>query len=233
MHNDRQVAPEWLELLPDDHPRAIRSRRDIHRLNGWMNNARTLSRLVRQNMPPGRIHVLADLGAGEGRQTLRLARRLAPHLGPVQTLLVDRKILACDEACRQLHALGWSADIVIADVFDWLEHTPPVDAMVANLFLHHFQPDTLARLLCQISQKTRLFAACEPRRIPLAQHSCFLLGLIGCNDVTRHDAAASVKAGFQGQELSALWPGNDGWQLHEHAAPLFSHCFVAKKIQEA
>jgi hypothetical protein len=33
-----------------------------------------------------------------------------------------------------------------------------------------------------------------------------LLWLIGCNAVTRHDAAVSMRAGFIRQELSALWP---------------------------
>jgi hypothetical protein len=52
--------------------------------------------------------------------------------------------------------------------------------------------------------------------------------LIGCNAVTRHDAAASVRAGFAGRELSALWPARPGWRLREGRAGLFSHLFVAR-----
>jgi hypothetical protein len=46
--------------------------------------------------------------------------------------------------------------------------------------------------------------------------------------VTRHDAPASVRAGFAGLELSALWPNEGRWELHE-STRLFAHCFVARK----
>lgn len=232
MAPERRVEPEWLDLLPADHLGAMRSRRDIGRLNILMNSAGILARGLARHVPPGGVRVLADLGASDGCMTLRLARRLAPHWGPVQTLLVDRKEAASDTACRELHALGWSADIVVADVFDWLRETPPVDVIVANLFLHHFQPEALAHLLFQIARKTDLFIACEPRRSPLAWHSCRLLGLLGCNAVTRHDAIVSVQAGFRASELSDAWPNGDGWQLQERAAPPFSHCFIAQRRGE-
>jgi hypothetical protein len=57
-----------------------------------------------------------------------------------------------------------------------------------------------------------------------------LLGVIGCNRVTRHDAKISVRAGFAENELSALWPLDQGWRLRERQAGLFSHCFVAQRI---
>jgi hypothetical protein len=55
------------------------------------------------------------------------------------------------------------------------------------------------------------------------------MGLIGCNDVTRHDAAISVRAGFRDGELSACWPIAAGWTLTEKRAPPFSHLFVARR----
>jgi hypothetical protein len=63
----------------------------------------------------------------------------------------------------------------------------------------------------------------------LALQASRLLGLIGCNEVTRHDAVVSVRAGFVDQELSALWPERTRWHLQEEAAGLFSHCFVAQQ----
>jgi hypothetical protein len=57
-----------------------------------------------------------------------------------------------------------------------------------------------------------------------------LLGAVGCNDVTRHDAVVSVRAGFSGCELSSLWTDNDNWQLTEQSAGAFSHLFIARKI---
>jgi hypothetical protein len=58
-----------------------------------------------------------------------------------------------------------------------------------------------------------------------------LLGFIGCNDVSRHDAKISVRAGFAENDLSALWPADEGWRLMERPAGLFSHCFMAQRIE--
>jgi hypothetical protein len=48
--------------------------------------------------------------------------------------------------------------------------------------------------------------------------------------VTRHDATVSVRAGFSGDELSALWPDKKNWQLTEHRTGFFSHLFVARRL---
>ena len=60
-----------------------------------------------------------------------------------------------------------------------------------------------------------------------------MLRLIGCNDVTRHAAKISVRAGFTENELSALWPSDSGWRLTERPAGQFTHCFVAQRVAGA
>ena len=104
-----------------------------------------------------------------------------------------------------------------------------MDVMLANLFLHHFKDEPLRALLQLAADRTALFLACEPRRSPLALAASCMLGCIGCNAVTRCDAVASVHAGFEGAELSALWPTQNGWRLSERNAGMFSHCFVARR----
>jgi hypothetical protein len=54
-----------------------------------------------------------------------------------------------------------------------------------------------------------------------------LLRVIGCNSVTRHDAHVSMIAGFQGKELTMLWPANSGFQIDENEAGFASHLFMA------
>src|SRR5262249_50117479 len=44
-----------------------------------------------------------------------------------------------------------------------------------------------------------------------------------------HDTVVSARAGFNAKELSALWPRRGEWELHEHDAGLFTHCFVARR----
>ena len=99
--------------------------------------------------------------------------------------------------------------------------------MIANLFLHHFCEKQLRNMLSHVALKADWFAACEPRRSRVALGMSRLLGLIGCNRVTRHDAVISVRAGFLGNELSKLWPVDSGWQTTEAEAGLFSHTFAA------
>ena len=86
----------------------------------------------------------------------------------------------------------------------------------------------MAELFALAARRTQAFIACEPRRSTLALAGSRLLGVVGCNDVTRHDAVVSVRAGFSGRELSALWPAAGGWKLDERARGPFSHAFVAR-----
>ena len=101
--------------------------------------------------------------------------------------------------------------------------------IVANLFLHHLDAARLEQLMALAARRTRVLIACEPRRSGRALLGSHLLGIVGCNDVSRHDAVVSVRAGFKNQELSGLWPAGDAWTLQEHARGLFSHCFVATR----
>jgi hypothetical protein len=54
-----------------------------------------------------------------------------------------------------------------------------------------------------------------------------LLRLLGCNDVTLHDARISIIAGFCGKELTRLWPADSGFQFEEREEGFASHVFAA------
>jgi len=221
----RRIEPEWLDELPPGDPRALRSRRDLRRLNFIMGNAGILRRQLLPHQPqPASI---VELGAGDGSFMLALLRRLKPL--PAQIILVDRQPSIADSTWQALAALGCTVECVTADVFDWLADAENADVIVCNLFLHHLPPPVLAALLAGCAEKTSLFLACEPARHRLALVSSHLLGLIGCNDVTRHDAVVSVHAGFIGRELSELWTNQPAWRLKEHGAGLFSHTFTARR----
>jgi hypothetical protein len=57
-----------------------------------------------------------------------------------------------------------------------------------------------------------------------------LLRAIGANDVTLHDAAASVRAGFKGAELSRLWPTGYTDQIDERGIGPFTHVFCVDNL---
>lgn len=230
MRMARLVQPEWLDVLDPVDPRATRSRRDLQRVNKLMGNAAILTRALRKAQPRS-PRLIVELGAGDGTFLLRLVQRPPLRWQGGKIVFVDRQGIVSQSTRAAFNALGWEVETIAADVLSWLPHASlgPVDLMIANLFLHHFHSRQLTELLSHAATQASLFVACEPRRSYAAITGSFLLGAIGCNDVSRHDAVLSVRAGFADQELSALWPRSSPHRLAEYAAGLFSHCFVAQR----
>jgi hypothetical protein len=230
----RVVEPELLDNLPPEDLRAVGSRADLQRLNIIMGHTGILSRAFRSEIAEASFRArplrLVELGAGDGTFLLRLAHRSAPVGVIAEVTLLDRQNLVSVETRRAFAALNWSVKTATIDALAWLKPSAPaVEVMLANLFLHHFPDDLLRALLRLVAARTNFFVACEPRRSPLALAASRWIRLIGCNVITQHDAVRSVRAGFLGRELSALWPKGDQWRLSEQPAGLFSHCFIAKR----
>jgi len=229
---NRQLKREWLDDLPADDPRAAASRTDLQRLNFLMGHAGIMERAGRPAGVAPALQRVVEMGAGDGTFMLRLARRLATPDQKTEITLIDQQKIVSPVTCDAFARLGWKVDNAQADVFDWLSQpgAATADLMTANLFLHHFTEEQLRRMFALAAQRTNLFIACEPRRSTFALAVTKIIWLIGCNSVTRHDAAISVRAGFTGNELTHLWPDHDQWRISEQAAGLFSHCFVARRI---
>jgi hypothetical protein len=226
------VQDELLDELPVDDPGALGCRRDLERLNWIMGNAGLLCGLLEtrsQRQPPKRI---VELGAGDGKFMLRLAKYFSPRWKGVEVVLVDCKDAMSDETRAEFARLGWNVNYAVSDVFAWLEKrdAPVADIMISNLFLHQFFAKEAARLLTMSAARTNFFAACEPKRGQLQLIFSKLVGFIGCNAVSRHDAPISVHAGFAGQEISSLWPKGPEWRLRERSALIFCHTFAAERI---
>lgn len=223
--NRRVLQPELLDELPADDPLAVHSRRDLQRVNRWMRHARFLAgALSRLSSPPRHI---VEIGCGDGSllaDTLARFRLVAP----LTIDLIDRQPVVQPDIMKRLQSLGATVNVLQTDVHDWLESSPQVtaDVVFANLFLHHFDDPQLKRLFAGLARRTRSFVACEPRRSTVALTGARLLGLIGCNRVTRHDAVISVRAGFRDRELTELWPAGGEQVVHEQRVGLFSHGFI-------
>ena len=86
--------------------------------------------------------------------------------------------------------------------------------LVANLFLHHFEGQPLATLAERCAGFDALVIN-EPLRARWPHLLGWLLRPL-CNEVTRHDLHASLRAGFAAGELPALLGlGQRGWQWQE------------------
>ncbi len=222
----RVLTPEILDFLAPDDPRAIGSRRDLAWINAAMRQSAIMADALAGVPAP---KVLADLGGGDGRFLLGVARRLARRWPGVRALILDRHDIVSRQTHKEFAALGWDCEVVRGDIFETLPCIRP-GIVIANLFLHHLDERALTRLLAAVAAQARTFVACEPRRGHFALLGARLVGLLGANDVSRHDAVASVRAGFLGCDLSVLWPQEGTWRLHENSVLPFTHVFKAHAL---
>jgi hypothetical protein len=220
----RALTPELLDFLAPDDPRAMRSRRDLARINWVMRQSAIMAKALMACPAP---RMLADLGGGDGRFMLGVAKRLAKHWPGVKAVILDRQNIVSGKTRAGFAAVGWSCETLQGDIFETLPQITP-DIVTANLFLHHLDDAALRRLLALAASRSRSFVACEPRRSAFALLGARLVFALGANDVSRHDAVASVQAGFRDQELSALWPTEPGWVCRERGVFPFSQVFRAQ-----
>ena len=228
---ERIVLPELLDALPPQDQSALRSRRDLRRLNAWMRHPRVMARVLKKALAGQAGRHLVELGAGDGHFLLCVARRLHRQWPDTEVTLVDRLDALDPQLREQFHHLGWRARADIADATEWLRQAPPAttSTVVSNLFLHQLQTEQLAELFRHAARSARVVVALEPRRSWVPRICGHLLWMIGCGPVTCHDGHISVRAGFSGRELSALWPDKKNWELVERPVGLFSHLFIARR----
>jgi hypothetical protein len=134
-----------------------------------------------------------------------------------------------DETLQKLEAWGWHAEVIKEDAYVYLAQNkgPRFDLISSNLFLHHFHEESLRELMHRAAAATKAFVSCDPERSAFALNGARMLWALACNDVSRYDAVVSVRAGFRGQELSALWPKSPEWSPFEKSV-FFTHCFLAR-----
>ncbi|HEV7575181.1 MAG TPA: methyltransferase domain-containing protein [Caldimonas sp.] len=229
----RVLEPETLDHLAPDDPVAQRSRRDLRRVNAFMGARRILARAIARALPEKRAGLrIVEIGCGDGRLMLEVARHRGERWPGARLDLLDRQPLVDAATLAAYAAAGWQARPVVADVIDWAEGDDGErwDLVVANLFLHHFDAASLPRLLAGCARRAEALAACEPRRSRFALAAAHLIFFLGTNAVTRNDGVLSVRAGFIDRELSAAWPGDAAaWRLDEYDDGLFTHCVVAAR----
>jgi len=222
----RVLTSEILDVLPPDDPRALRSRRDLVLINAVMCQSVIMANALSAFAAP---KLIADLGGGDGRFMLRVAKRLAKRWPSVTVMIADRRAIVSVQTRACFARLGWRCENLTGDVLETLPLIQP-DIVTANLFLHHLDDAALSQLLGLVARHTRAFVACEPRRSAFALLGARMVFALGANDVTRHDAVASVRAGFGGRELCGLWPAGANWRLAEHGVFPFTHLFQAHAL---
>jgi len=196
----REVLPEILDHLPADDSEALRSRRDLKRINALMGNESWICRTIR-HFPEAAARGIVELGAGEGLLAARMAG-----------VFPASPITAYDLAPPP-PSLPPSVQWRMGDLF---ASPPPKDGgiLVANLFLHHFEKEALRDLGAWCAGFDVIIYN-EPDR---AVFPHFLGSLMHpfINRVTRHDMHVSICAGFTLGELPPLLGLQaPHWQIRE------------------
>jgi hypothetical protein len=184
----RKVVPEILDHLPADDPEALRSRRDLQRINFLMGNERWLCRMVK-NFPEVASRGVVELGAGDGRLSAKLATAF-PHA----------PITACDLAPRPDELpphVVWKRGDLLSESCEL-----GGGVLVANLFLHHFEGSALRRL-GRLCENFEVLVFNEPDRAWFPHLLGFTMWPM-VNRVTRHDMHVSIRSGFARGEMQAM-----------------------------
>jgi hypothetical protein len=208
----RACQPELLDSLPHDHPDAIHNRRDLRIINRFMRNRAWFERTLPPLLLPG--DRVLELGAGTGEMGVYLNRRGIPLDG------LDLWPRPADwPREREWH----TADLKAFPGYD----AYPV--IIANLILHQFTAEELARLGARLRRSSRVILANEPERRRISQVMMAAVApILGANHVTIHDARVSIAAGFRGDELPGflgLEPGE--WRCSCRSAALGALRMVA------
>ena len=103
---ERILEPEWLDELPPEDPKAVRSRRDLKRLNWWMRHESLVADALLRYSKGKSWRRIVDLGAGDGTFALGLARRMVPDHPKIQVVLVDRQPCMRAETRDAFQSLG-------------------------------------------------------------------------------------------------------------------------------
>ncbi|MDF1849801.1 MAG: class I SAM-dependent methyltransferase [Verrucomicrobiales bacterium] len=205
---ERLVIPEILDSLPDDDPEAIRSRRDLRLVNGFMGNYRWVARQIRET-PEDLVSEWVEVGAGDGHLVSMFSEEEVERLSVTGLDFISRP-------GNWPSRWGWRQ----SDVFDGLGENPSRDrGIIANLFLHHFEPEDLRRLGDVIDRECSRLVFSEPARYPFFRFaSCFFDPFV--NRVTRYDMRVSIGAGFRKGELPTSLGLGDEWEIRDSTSIL-------------
>jgi hypothetical protein len=207
----RRVESEILDSLPADDPAGLRSRRDLRMINALMGNFRWIEQCLESRPKSAPVW---ELGAGEGCLLGRLAQH--GHEGTGVDLAPRPSDLP--------EAAGW----LQGDVFSELGDVGALGgAVVASLFLHHFEEESLGRL-GKLLSGCEFLAFAEPLRSSLALAEGYALFPL-VNAVTRHDMMVSIRAGFRRGELPNLLGLDDSWEVKEETTLLGAYRMQASK----
>jgi SAM-dependent methyltransferase len=195
-----------IELLDEDRgdPRDIQtSFDDLWRINRWLGGVSGSMRLLRLFFQRTGVHAvrILDVGAGDGRVTNYLGRKLRSRCPRTEIVALDRRLSHLQNCRAAISEVRW----VAADVMKLPFSPASFDVITCNLFLHHFSDSAaveLLRILLAAAREAVLINDLERKRLPywIIAHAPW----IARSPITRSDGRASVRQAYTRLELRAL-----------------------------
>jgi ubiquinone/menaquinone biosynthesis C-methylase UbiE len=199
----RVPSQEWLD---DDigTPEEIRqSFDDLWRINRWLGGVSGCLHLLDHffaRRGSRRARVL-DIGSGDARLAAHLQSELMRRNRNVQFVALDRRL---SHLRNGSHSAG-KLPRVAADIFNCPFAENSFDAVMCNLFLHHFSGDEAVKLLQRFAgMATDAVLINDLERHPLPFAFIHIPWPFARSRITRHDGAASVRQAYTKDELAAL-----------------------------
>jgi hypothetical protein len=215
----RIVEPEWIDRLDPESPEAQRSRRELRRMNALMRNFDWFRTRLADDTS-GSWQGL-EIGAGDGA--------LGAHLFADQKTRRRIEFAGIDRIGRPA---SWptSWQWVQEDILQF-QRWKEFPLLIANMVLHHFSEDELARLGVRIRESCRFLFALETARSPLHLAQARVLRTLGAlGPVGYHDASTSIRAGFVGEELPQfLGLRSSEWRWRIRSTFFGAYQFVAQR----
>ena len=185
-----------------EHDRALRG---LARLNAVSRAHRLLWPRVRAlaDRVQRPLRVL-DLASGAGDQPTRLDAVARRHGTRLEWILSDCSAHALERAHAHATASGVRCEAVRVDALR--EPLPEADLVLNGLFLHHFDPEEVVRILGAMRRAARLAVGVTDLRRTRSALALVWLGAHGLSRsaVVHHDAAASVRAAHAPEEMRAM-----------------------------
>lgn len=197
---ERIVEPEWLDALPGDDPRAIRSRKELRWINTLMRNEHWILHQLGQHKNLLENGIM-EWGAGEGFLCEKILKKFP-----------RAQVTGIDLLTRPSH-LSKNVSWLSGDLLQ-MQAPANTQVIVANLFLHHLTNDQLRQCVAWF-QHASLLVFNEPLR-KQSSHAWGRVLHPLLEKVTRHDMHVSINAGFITGELCDIWSEiKDEWIIQE------------------
>lgn len=202
-----------MELMDDpcvdavEHARALSGLRRINAISGVVGemSGRALRWLRGRSVDgAGRVRML-DIASGGGDVALGIASRLKREGYGVELSMLDQAELGLRSAVERACGMGIEARALVGNVFDGLPEER-YDLVTCTLFLHHFDPPEVERLLGLVGRaRPGLLLVSDLRRSWAGWWAARVGGrILSRSRLVHHDGPASVRAAYTREEMQEM-----------------------------